>query len=72
MKAVFSSSWPEARSLFALSWLSLIFAPRKHPTLTFSPKARDNFLDSMFLTIESPIEQAVVDLSALLDTSFDV
>ena len=62
----------------AFSWMSLLLAPppspfprREHSTLTFPLQARGNFLDSIFLTSESPVRQAFTGLSALTGTSFD-
>ena len=63
--------WPDARNSFAFLWISLILAPREHSTIVFPLQARDSFLDSIFLTSESPIRQAFVGLSALTGTSFD-
>ena len=63
--------WPDARNSFAFLWISLILAPREHSTIVFPLQARDNFLDSIFLTSESPIRQAFVGLSALTGTCFE-
>ena len=60
IKAVFPSMWPDARNSFAFLWISLILAPREHSTIVFPLQARDNFLDSIFLTSGSPIRQAFV------------
>ena len=49
-------------------WVPL---PREHSAIVFPLQARDNFLDSIFLTSESPIRQAFVGLSALTGTCFD-
>ena len=59
IKAVFPSMWPDARNSFTFLWISLILAPREHSTIVFPLQARDNFLDSIFLTSESPIRQAI-------------
>ena len=49
-------------------WVPL---PREHSAIVFPLQARDNFLDSIYLTSESPIRQAFVGLSALTGTCFD-
>ena len=60
--------------------MSLLLAPPpppppfprgEHSTLTFPLQARGNFLDSIFLTSESPVRQAFTGLPALTGTSFD-
>ena len=63
--------WPDARNSFAFLWISLNLAPREHSTIVFPLQAQDNFLDSIFLTSESPIRQASVGLSALTGTCFE-